>query len=110
VTVLRPSNLYGPGQSMRDGFGLIRTMLEHARQGTAMQIWGDGESVRDFLYIDDLVEACYQVLEQRSRGWEVFNVGAGDISPTSSRRCATHRAGLHQNSCRTGLAFCRVAG
>jgi UDP-glucose 4-epimerase len=78
VTVLRPSNLYGPGQSMRDGFGLIRTMLEHARQGTAMQIWGDGESVRDFLYIDDLVEACYQVLEQRSRGWEVFNVGAGE--------------------------------
>lgn len=78
VTVLRVSNLYGPGQSLRDGFGLICTMLEHARHGSTMPIWGDGESVRDFLYIDDMVEASCQVLEQHSIGWEVFNVGAGE--------------------------------
>jgi UDP-glucose 4-epimerase len=77
VTVLRPSNLYGPGQSLRDGFGLVRTMLEHAMHGSTMQIWGDGESVRDFLYIDDMVEACLRLLQRDSGGWEVFNVGAG---------------------------------
>lgn len=77
VTVLRPSNLYGPGQALRSGFGLIRNMLEHARRGSALQIWGDGESVRDFLYIDDMVEACIRVLRGQTGGWRVFNVGAG---------------------------------
>ena len=55
ITILRPSNAYGPGQTPRHGFGLIRTMLEHARLGTTMEIWGDGENVRDFIYIDDIV-------------------------------------------------------
>ncbi len=78
VTVLRPSNLYGPGQPLRSGFGLIRTMLEYARRGSTMHIWGDGESVRDFLYIDDMVEACCKVLKNGSDAWRVFNVGVGE--------------------------------
>lgn len=78
VTVLRPSNLYGPGQPLRNGFGLIRTMLEHARRGNTMHIWGDGESVRDFLYIDDMLEACCKVLKNDNDAWRVFNVGMGE--------------------------------
>ena len=62
VTILRPSNAYGPGQTMRGGFGLVRTMLEHARAGTVMEIWGDGENMRDFIYIDDVVEACMRFI------------------------------------------------
>lgn len=77
LTVLRPSNLYGPGQPLKSGFGLVRTMLEHLRQDTTMEIWGDGETVRDFLYIDDMVEACCRVLAQGDADSEVFNVGAG---------------------------------
>ena len=78
VTVLRPSNLYGPGQLLREGFGLIRTMLEHARRGSTLHIWGDGESVRDFLYLDDMLEACCKVLRNDSDAWRVFNVGVGE--------------------------------
>jgi len=76
VTILRPSNAYGPGQTMRGGFGLIRTLLEHARAGTAMEIWGDGENVRDFIYIDDVVEACmrFVALPQDSG---TYNLGSG---------------------------------
>jgi len=84
VCILRPSNLYGPGQSLRDGFGLIRTMLEHARAGTPMTLWGDGGNVRDYLYIDDMVEALVQGIDQilagpaqPPRGWRIYNVGAG---------------------------------
>lgn len=77
VTVLRPSNLYGPEQPLRNGFGLIRTMLEHVRCGSTMCIWGDGEAVRDFLFIDDMVEACCKVLKNGDDVWQVFNVGAG---------------------------------
>jgi UDP-glucose 4-epimerase len=77
LTVLRPSNLYGPSQSLKSGFGLVRTMLQHIKHGTPMEIWGDGETVRDFLYIDDMVEACCQARTKADAAGEVFNVGAG---------------------------------
>ena len=77
LTILRPSNFYGPGQSLKNGFGIIRTMLEHLRRDTTMEIWGDGETVRDFLYIDDMVNACRLVLKNTSSNGEIFNVGAG---------------------------------
>lgn len=77
LTVLRPSNLYGPAQPLKSGFGLVRTMLQHIRQGTAMEIWGDGETVRDFLYIDDMVEVCRRMQARPEFGGDVFNIGAG---------------------------------
>lgn len=76
VTILRPSNLYGPEQPLRSGFGVIRTMLEAMRTGQPMTIFGDGENVRDYLYIDDMIGACCQLVE-RSCDNETFNVGAG---------------------------------
>lgn len=76
ITVLRPSNAYGPGQPLRAGFGLIRTMLEHARRNTAMEIWGDGEQVRDYIYIDDVVEAtCRFIAKPGDSG--TYNLGSG---------------------------------
>lgn len=76
VTILRPSNAYGPGQTMRGGFGLIRTLLEHARAGTAVEIWGDGENVRDFIYIDNVVEACMRFVAL-SQDSGTYNLGSG---------------------------------
>lgn len=75
VTILRPSNLYGPGQPLRSGFGIIRTMLESIRTGQPITIFGDGEHVRDYLYIDDMITACCRLIE---RGCDngTFNVGA----------------------------------
>jgi UDP-glucose 4-epimerase len=77
VTILRPSNVYGAGQPFRPGFGVIRTMLEHALRGTTQEIWGDGEVVRDFLYIDDLVDACAMLL-RGDLPHVSFNIGYGE--------------------------------
>ncbi len=76
VTILRPSNAYGPGQVLKSGFGLIRTMLEHARHGTPLEIWGDGENVRDFIYIDDVAEACARFIALPEDSC-TYNVGSG---------------------------------
>ena len=74
VTILRPSNLYGPGQSFRHGFGLIRTMLTHILHNSPMEIWGDGEIVRDFIYIDDMIDLLELIIKNpESSG--VFNAG-----------------------------------
>lgn len=76
ISILRPSNLYGPGQPYYVGFGVIRTMLQHVLDGTTMAIWGDGNLVRDFLHIDDLLDACLRLV-QRPEAAGVYNVGAG---------------------------------
>ena len=76
VTILRPSNAYGPGQYLRDGFGLIRTMLEHARMGTPIEIWGDGENVRDYIYIEDVAEATLRLIQLPVDNG-TYNLGSG---------------------------------
>jgi UDP-glucose 4-epimerase len=75
VSILRPSNVFGPGQQHKASFGVIRALLEHLRRDTPMEIWGDGKTVRDYLYIDDLVEACLKTLEYPAS--VTFNVGSG---------------------------------
>lgn len=77
LAVVRPSNVYGPGQPLSEGFGIIRTLLEKARLGQTIEIWGSGEQVRDFLYIDDLVEACARLID-RPDATGVFNAGCGE--------------------------------
>lgn len=76
VTILRPSNAYGPGQVIRSGFGLVRTMLECVFSGTSLEIWGDGENVRDFIYIDDVVEAAMRLISLPEDSG-VYNLGSG---------------------------------
>ncbi len=76
ISILRPSNAYGPGQKLKRGFGLVRTMLGHAHTGTTMEIWGDGETVRDFIYIDDIVEACARLIGLPADSG-TYNLGSG---------------------------------
>jgi len=76
TTILRPSNVYGPGQPLRSGFGVIRTMLEHVLRGTVMEIWGDGTSIRDFLYLDDMLSALIRLIDFPHDN-NTYNVGSG---------------------------------
>jgi UDP-glucose 4-epimerase len=86
VTVLRPSNTYGPGQSLRHGFGLVRTVLQHVMSGTQIEVWGDGRSVRDYLYIDDMVDAVVRAIDVDHVGHAdlpehtggTYNIGSGN--------------------------------
>lgn len=76
LAVLRPSNLYGPGQDLRSGFGLVRTLLERALRSEPVEVWGDGSAVRDYIYIDDAVAACERLIAQPA-ATGVFNLGSG---------------------------------
>lgn len=79
AVILRPSNFYGPGQVYRPGFGIIPTILEYQHLGKPLQIWGDGENVRDYLFIEDFVELCLLLLKQPTPkpGTHIYNAGAG---------------------------------
>ena len=76
LAVVRPSNIYGPGQPLRGGFGLIRTLLDKAKRNAPLEMWGDGNAIRDYLYIDDTAEACMSLVETR-QATGVFNLGSG---------------------------------
>ena len=81
ATVLRPSNVYGPGQTLHGGFGVVPAAMTCLHDGKPMALWGDGESLRDYLYIDDFIAACMAVLQQPSpQGLRVFNVCSGQAT------------------------------
>ena len=56
-TILRYGNVYGPGQMPLGESILIARALSHLYQGTPFKINGDGSKTRDFVYVDDVVEA-----------------------------------------------------
>jgi UDP-glucose 4-epimerase len=78
VTVFRPSNLYGPGQAVRAGFGIVPTLFDCARGKKPLELWGNGEAVRDYLYIGDFIELCLATLDwsKDRREFRVFNAGS----------------------------------
>ena len=77
VTVVRPSNIYGPHQFFKSNFsGVIRTMFEHILNNTTMEIWGDGETIRDFLYIDDMISALMCLIKLPFDN-NTYNIGSG---------------------------------
>ena len=79
ITILRPSNLYGPYQPYVSGFGIIRSMMEKLSRDEPVEIWGDGAIVRDYLYIDDFVSACLACIqfEKQQKRFRMFNVSSG---------------------------------
>lgn len=78
ATILRPSNLYGPGQPERAGFGIVPAAMGKILRGETLHIWGDGSAERDYLYIDDFVRLCMTVLDDERRpGAQVVNACSG---------------------------------
>lgn len=77
-----PTNLYGPG----DNFdlekshvipGIMRRMHDAKLAGVAsVTLWGTGKALREFLYVDDLAEACVFLLERGFSG--LINIGCGE--------------------------------
>lgn len=75
-TILRVSNPFGPGQVLRKGQGLIASILERHARGLPVGVFGDGQTQRDYLYIDDLCEAITCALDAPQMQ-ETLNIGTG---------------------------------
>jgi len=75
---LRITNTYGPRHQMaHDEYGVFNWFIRKAIDNENIPVFGDGHILRDFLYVDDLVECMLLVaLKERAYG-KVFNVGTG---------------------------------
>jgi UDP-glucose 4-epimerase len=74
--VLRPANVYGPGQRLDIAQGAVAVFLDRALRNEPIQIWGDGNVVRDYVYVEDAVEAFVKALSFNGEH-KVFNIGCG---------------------------------
>lgn len=74
--ICRLANPYGIGQNIQKKQGIIPIFVHKILKGESLQIWGDGESIRDYIYIDDAVNALF-LLSQYNGKKHIFNVGSG---------------------------------
>jgi UDP-glucose 4-epimerase len=73
---LRVSNPFGPGQSVNKGQGLIPAILQKTLKAQPVIIYGDGSVQRDYIYIDDAIDAIIAAIEAEGLS-DTLNVGSG---------------------------------
>ena len=75
---LRYQNVFGPGQSLSNPYtGILAVFSNLVRQGKPINIFEDGQESRDFVYVDDVVEATALCIKPQIRGIQSLNVGSG---------------------------------
>ena len=77
----RYQNVYGAGQSLSNPYtGILSIFSTQIRNGNGIKIFEDGKETRDFVYIDDVVDATIRGLEMGEANGEIFNVGTGEAT------------------------------
>jgi UDP-glucose 4-epimerase len=74
--VLRLTNPFGPFQIALRNQGLVAAVMARAFRDQTLEIWGDGSVVRDFLFVDDTVDALIAAASHEGDS-RVFNIGSG---------------------------------
>lgn len=76
---LRYQNVYGPGQSLKNPYtGILSIFSTQIKNNHGITVFEDGKESRDFVYIDDVVDATILSIEKDEANGEVFNVGSGE--------------------------------
>ena len=76
--VARITNPYGPGQpSSRTAYGVINRMIHRAVSDAALTIYGDGAQQRDYIHVDDVVDALLAIATSPAADGRAYNVASG---------------------------------
>lgn len=77
MLIARISNPYGPGQDFHKGVGFVDASLKKTLRNETIEIWGDGNVVRDYIYIEDVCEMLCSLIEYDGDE-EVFNLSSNE--------------------------------
>lgn len=78
LSILRLQNVYGPGQSVTNSYtGVVTLLARTAMSGGQTEVYEDGRIVRDFVYVDDVVDALVASLDRPTDGRGVLDIGSG---------------------------------
>lgn len=84
AVVFRMSCIYGPHQFGNEDQGWVAHFLIRALEGKPITLYGDGQQVRDILYVDDLTDAFLRAHERISEfSGQAFNIGGGPRNTVS---------------------------
>jgi len=75
--IARIPNPYGPRQQMKhSGYGIVGWMMRRALDDETLRIYGDGKQIRDYIYIDDLVDALLLMAAIEKTNGQIYNLGS----------------------------------
>lgn len=94
MRIARISNPYGPGQDYHKGVGFVDAAVKKMINQETLEIWGDGEVVRDYIYIDDVCKMLEELIDYEGAE-EVFNLSSNE--GTSQNKIVTILKELDEN-------------
>jgi len=75
---LRFQNVYGSGQSLKNPYtGLLTVFTNQIRNNNDIHIYEDGKETRDFVHVNDVVEAIFLSIIEEKYNNDIYNVGSG---------------------------------
>lgn len=78
LSVLRLQNVYGPGQSLTNSYtGIVALFARLARERRPLEVYEDGRIVRDFVFIDDVVDALTSAVQRPATEPRCLDIGSG---------------------------------
>jgi dTDP-L-rhamnose 4-epimerase len=78
LSVLRLQNVYGPGQSLTNSYtGIVALFARLAREQRLLEVYEDGRIVRDFVFIDDVVDALLAAVQGPATEPRCLDIGSG---------------------------------
>ncbi|NPE11221.1 MULTISPECIES: NAD-dependent epimerase/dehydratase family protein [Bacteroidales] len=87
----RYQNVYGPGQSLSNPYtGILSIFSTRIKNGNGINIFEDGKETRDFVFIEDVVDATILGLETKEAAGHAFNIGTGvatDVLTVANTLC-----------------------
>ena len=83
VVIVRPANVFGPGQRVKEQFAIVPTLMTALRDGSTFEIWGSGEATRDYLYAEDFADFFVRLTATKPHGVRTFNVASQDSCSTN---------------------------
>lgn len=93
LSVLRLQNVYGPGQSLTNSYtGIVALFARLAREKQPLEVYEDGRIIRDFVYIDDVIDALFSAIEGPAAQSRCVDIGSG--VPTTIHELAQQLAAI----------------
>ena len=77
ITAVRYFNAYGPRQGSSGYANVIAIFFQRIREGKPFTVYGDGEQTRDYVFVDDIVQANILAASQPAAVGEIFNIATG---------------------------------
>ena len=80
ITILRPGNIYGPWQNPDGEAGVISIFAKKMLKNETVSIFGSGKEYRDYIYVDDVIEFLFYVINSNIIG--TYNLSSGISTKT----------------------------